>query len=217
LGRIGADIQDRFFPLKRGGNWIDSNPRWKTWHGRPVASWGMSFLYKILRRVSLLIAAGVACARAAPLPTDFDLKAVFLFHFTQFVDWPERAFSAPDAPFVIGIVGADPFGPALSNIVRGEMVGRHPLVVRYVKNPEDESKCQILYISEASERLFHSRRLQNAPVLTVGESASFYEEGGMVQFFTDRRHVRLRIDLAEARSHSLAISAKLLRVAEVTK
>lgn len=35
------------------------------------------------------------------------VKAVFLYNFTQFVEWPAAAFPSAEAPFVIGILGPD--------------------------------------------------------------------------------------------------------------
>jgi YfiR/HmsC-like len=169
--------------------------------------------------LGLLILSAVLGPRAgaAPAPTEFEIKAVFLYHFTQFVEWPEAAFSGPHAPFVIGLVGADPFGPSLRKIIGGEAVGTHPLQLQEVSDVSAELRCQILYFSEKSEDTLDLQRLRTAPVLTVGESDTFCKRGGMIQFFIDRRRVRLKVNLEEARAHSLEISAKLLRVAEVTQ
>jgi hypothetical protein len=176
----------------------------------------MPFLSNTLRKALILLAAS-ACAKAAQAPTEYEIKAVFLYHFTQFVAWPENAFAAPDSPFVIGLVGSDPFGPALGSIVGGEAVGRHHLAVQTITDVSAEFRCQILYFTVDGENLLDLRRLRTAPVLTVGESDSFYKKGGMIQFFLDRRRVRLKVNLEEARAHSLEISAKLLRVADVTE
>jgi hypothetical protein len=176
----------------------------------------MPLFSNILRGIFLPLAFA-ALAGAASAPTENDIKAVFLYHFTQFVAWPEAAFPQPDSAFVIGLVGADPFGSALNSIIGGESVGRHHLRVRTISDVTAEFRCQILYFTEDSENLLDLRRLRTAPVLTVGESDSFYRKGGMIQFFLDRRRVRLKVNLEEARAHSLEISAKLLRVADVTE
>lgn len=165
----------------------------------------------------LLLAAGLlaGAARAWAAPTEFDLKAVFLFHFAQFVAWPDTAFAGPNAPFVIGVAGQDPFGATLANVVRGESMGGHPLVVQHVDSVAAARRCQILYVAPDGDSRFPAQSLAGAPVLTVGESATFFQSGGIIQFFTDHNHVRLRVNLTAARADSLTISAKLLRVAEV--
>jgi len=170
---------------------------------------------KVLKWTAL-VAMGAGFAHAAPQLTESDLKAAFLFHFTQFVEWPVSVFPSPDAPFVIGILGPDPFEGALENIVRGEKVGPHPLIVRGVSGYQAERGCQILYVTKEAESLLDAAKLNKAPVLTVGESAAFYEAGGLIEFVTEHRHVRLRVNLTAARERSLVISAKLLRVAEVS-
>jgi hypothetical protein len=176
----------------------------------------MPLLPRLLRRIVLPILA-CACARAAPTPTEYEIKAVFLYHFTQFVAWPDAAFAQPNSPFVIGLVGADPFGTALNRIIGGEAVGSHRLTVKTINDITDEFRCQILYFTQDNENLLDLRRLRTAPVLTVGESDAFYSRGGMIQFVLDRRRIRLKVNLEEARAHSLEISAKLLRVADVTE
>ena len=173
-------------------------------------------LPSILRRVLVSVVMCTPCVRGATPPSEYDLKAVFLFHFTQFVEWPQDAYPSDDAPFIIGVLGPDPFESSLTGIVRGETVGRHPIIVREVRNESVEHRCQILYVSKDGEPLLEFRRIRNAPILTVGESGSFFQEGGVIQFYIDRRRLRLRINLEEARTRSLVISAKLLRVSEVT-
>jgi hypothetical protein len=175
----------------------------------------MRFRSKLMQWAALL-AICTGSAKAVPQLSEAELKAVFLFHFTQFVEWPISVFPSADAPFVIGILGPDPFGGALDNIVRGEKVGQHPLIVRGVSGYQAERDCQILYVTKIAESLLDPAKLNKAPVLTVGESAAFYEAGGLIEFVTDHRHVRLRVNLTAARERSLVISAKLLRVAEVS-
>jgi YfiR/HmsC-like len=180
-------------------------------------SGGITLISKGLRWILLSLAITSSRARAASPPTEDQVKALFLYHFTQFVEWPESAYPAPDAPFVIGIVGSEPITPVLQDIIGGESVGRHRLEVRNVDDIMGEFRCQMIYFSGEGETLLDPSRLRTAPVLTVGESDAFCRKGGMIQLFIDHRRVRMRVNLEAARDHSLSISAKLLRVAEVTE
>src|SRR5690348_2918897 len=85
----------------------------------------------------------------AKLTREYDLKAVFLFNFSQFVEWPEGTFPAKDAPFVIGVLGDDPFGKSLDEIVAHETVRERNIVVRRYHNVRDAAACQILFISRS--------------------------------------------------------------------
>jgi YfiR/HmsC-like len=158
---------------------------------------------------------GGAGAAIVPEISEVQLRAAFLFHFTQFVVWPERDFPAPGSPFVIGIFGDDPMESALGTMVRGERVGQHPLQVRHLSRPSEVAGCNILYVPNGYEEAFRSARDVSPLVLTVGESDRFLATGGMIEFFNDRSHVRLRINLQATRASALQISSKLLRVAQV--
>jgi hypothetical protein len=169
-------------------------------------------------RAWVLVVLAAACggvARSAPGVPEVELKAAFLFHFTQYVVWSERDFPGPNAPFVIGIFGPDPIDAALRPMVRGERVGGHPLEVRHLTRPDEATGCNMIYVPDGSEEAFRSARTGTEPVLTVGESDRFLATGGMIEFFSDHSHVRLRINLEAARASSLKISSKLLRVAQV--
>jgi hypothetical protein len=165
--------------------------------------------------LAVLAWGGTPVARAAPVASELEVKAAYIFHFVQFVEWPPGTFADPRAPFVIGVYGDEAMGGALTAMVRGETLGGHPLAVRQLDDEGDTPRCQIVYVSSNAERQWRVGRRGDDEVLTVGESADFMRSGGMIEFFNDHHHVRLRINLAAVRAGSLQISAKLLRVAQV--
>lgn len=148
---------------------------------------------------------------------EYQLKAVFLFNFAQFVEWPDSAFAAPDAPLVIGILGTDPFGHLLEDAIRGEQVNGHPLEVRRFARAEDIAGCHILFVGqlEGSRLAAALTQLRFRPILTVGEAAQFARTGGMIGFISDRNRIRLRINRQAAEAASLQLSSRLLRPAEI--
>lgn len=151
-----------------------------------------------------------------PASREYDLKAVFLYNFAIFVEWPASALPAPEAPFVIGILGEDPFGSALDEVVAGERVKGRPLTVRRCRSLEEATGCHILFIS-ASERERLDEVLaavRNRPILTVGDMPRFVESGGVIGFTTAQR-LQLHVNASAARAAQLTISSKLLRVATV--
>ena len=158
----------------------------------------------------------VSAAQAAPTP-EYQLKAVFLFNFAQFVEWPPSAFPDSGAPLVIGILGADPFGSYLDETVRGERVNEHPLVVQRFRRVEDIAACHILFVAEPGRG--HLKpildSLKGRSVLTVSDVERFTSRGGMIGFVTDQHRIRLRINLAAARAAELTISSKLLRPSQI--
>ena len=153
--------------------------------------------------------------QAARVP-DYQVKAVFLFNFAQFVSWPSR--EAPDAPFVIGILGDDPFGSYLDETVRGEKVNNRSLSIERFHHGAEPRNCHILFISQ-SERDRAGQivsNLRGRSILTVSDIEGFAGLGGMVELFTEKTKIRMRINLDAVKAGNLKISSKLLRVAELT-
>ena len=156
-------------------------------------------------------------ASGAEVPTEYQVKAVFVFNFSRFLEWSPQAFTAPNAPFVIGILGDDPFGARLDEAVRGEQIDQHPLVVRRFRSMSEIGNCQILYIdrSESAQLQQILLAMDHRSTLTVSELDQSSERGVMIQFMTENNHIRLRINVDSARAAGLTISSKLLRSAEI--
>ncbi len=158
---------------------------------------------------------------AASLPAqttrEYDLKAVFLFNFTQFAEWPATAFDPPDQPFVIGVLGDDPFGPVLEAIIRNERANGSPLTVRRFQFADQVSGCQILFIGR-SHRGRYVREINawhERHILTVADGDPWVPGGCAVEFLTADNRIRLRINTDAAGKAGVSISSKLLRLAEL--
>ena len=168
-----------------------------------------------LRLALALLAAGAVYAAAAP--SEYQVKAVFLFNFAQFVDWPAEAFPRPDAPFVIGVLGQDPFGVQLDEVVRGETINKRPLVVKRYRNVADIQDCNILFIGSTESGHLDQilAALKGRSILTVGDADPAGQRGVMIQLVNEHSRIRLRIDVGAAKAGNLTISSKLLRPAEI--
>lgn len=166
--------------------------------------------------LGLVFAGGVQAGELGPA-REFQIKAVFLFNFAQFVEWPQSAFSTADSPLVIGVLGADPFGDFIDELVRGESVRGHSLTVQRYRSLAEIGACHVLFVSgsEGSQISRIVAALKGRPVLTVCDWEAYARNGVMIRFLMERNHVRLRIDLEEAKAAGLIISSKLLRSAEI--
>jgi len=148
---------------------------------------------------------------------EYQIKAGFLFNFTQFVEWPASSFESTNAPFIIGILGENPFGSYLAETVSGENVNGHPLIIQYYTNLEEIKTCHILFI--APSRISRPEQvvthLKGRTILTVSEAPSFMPDGGMIRFFTKNNKIQLQINPEAPKAVGLVISAKLLKLAEI--
>ncbi len=153
-------------------------------------------------------------AQAAELE-EYQVKAAFLFQFTKFIEWPAEAFSDANAPVTICLVGDDPFGFGLDELVKGKLInGRGLQVVRLKPGPGLRS-CQMLFISGSEKKRLMAilENVKAAPVVTVSESDSFIHSGGVINFLLINEQVRFDINLGATEGKGLKISSRLLSVA----
>ena len=145
-------------------------------------------------------------------PSEYQMKAAFLYNFAKFIDWPPAAL--PDnSPIVIGVLGDDPFDGALENTLRNKNIEGHPLTARHVESLSDAKECHILFISSSEKKHWPeiSQALAGSHVLTVSENWDhFTEAGGMIYFFAADRRICFDINDEAARRASLKISSKLM-------
>lgn len=166
-------------------------------------------------RVSVLLLALLAAVGARSAPTEYEVKAAFIYYFAKFVDWPAGAFAGPGAPLVIGICGSDPLEERLVQVVAGKNANGRPLEVRRLAPDADLTQCHIVYIGPAERRNAPDilAGLAHSPVLTVSEIEGFTNSGGIINFFILQSKVKFEISLENARRAKLDLRAQLLRVA----
>jgi len=163
-----------------------------------------------------LFAGGLASYAQDKTAAEYQVKAIFLYNFTQFIDWPETAFNKPDDPFVIGIIGDDPFGSYLDEAIAGEKIGNHPIKVKRFNDLRKISGCHMLYINSSDEDWVGSilTLVSGKNILTVGDAPSFNKWGGIIRFYNEENKIRLQINVAGSKAAQLSISSKLLSVAK---
>lgn len=172
-----------------------------------------------LWRTCLLASAGllVASAAAAQPPLEYEVKAAFLLNFTKFVEWPASAFASAHSPIAICIIGRDPFGRTLDDMVQGEEVNGRRITVQRIASIPAPQTCQIVYIGAAERELERKAGRMGPGVLTVGEDDDFIAAGGMICFVIENRRVRFDINQTAAENASLRLSSKLLSVARLVE
>jgi hypothetical protein len=165
----------------------------------------------------LCLTRAVSAVASDGITLEYRIKAAFLFNFTRFIGWPAESFADPASPIVIGVTGEDPFGAELANVLKGRRVNGRPIVVRSITNSDDARTAHLLFIgtTEPEELAQLMRSLHGLPVMTVGESAVFAGEGGMIRFVLRGDKVRFEINAGAAEQARLRVSAQLEKLATV--
>jgi hypothetical protein len=151
-------------------------------------------------------------------PTEYQVKAAFLYNFAKFVEWPADAFPSPEAPFTVCVIGDDPFGPDLDAVLEGKEIAGHPMTTKRPLPEGDLTSCQMLFASAREggqpAALFVAPR---AGRLTIGEAPGFTKAGGIIRFVMEAGKVRFEINPDAADKAGLKISSKLLKLARIVR
>jgi hypothetical protein len=185
-----------------------------------------------LARRGLAVALAVVCLLAvgsrhcvaqvadAVINREYPLKALFLYNFGSYIEWPSATFVDERQPFVIGVLGASAIEGTLREIAATRTIQGRQIVVEQYASPAALKSCQILFIPRGvgpAERAEAVERLREREVLIVGESPGFALQGAAVNFFIEANKIRFEINVEAAKRHHLKISSKLLALARIVE
>ncbi len=146
--------------------------------------------------------------------SDDQIKAVFLYHFTSFIKWPEDAFSSGDTHFRICTPETDPINKTLSVIIAGEAVNNRDIELYTLAEGDQAKSCQILYLPQGNDgHLLEQLNHGASRTLTVSDDKEFIKRGGMIKFHFERGRIRPVIHKPRLDNANLKASAKLLQLA----
>ena len=157
-------------------------------------------------------------ADEAEINREYPIKAAYLYNFSRYVQWPANAFPTAETPFVIGVLGSDPFGDVLDDIARTKKVEGRQIVVKQVASMSAYTPCHILFLpasADPQQKAAAIKMGRGLPVLLVGESRDFAQQGGDINFFVEENKVRFEINPEAAKQARLRISSKLLSLAKI--
>jgi len=178
--------------------------------GKTVWRW---FIKTLVPAAALAVSLGFA---AETVTKEYQLKAAFIYNFTKFVDWPVQRSGSKDRPFTIGVFGKNPFGDELNKLAQGRSVNGRSMVIKNITSTNEAVSVDLLFVSSGQEESLGKFliTIQGEGVLTIGESKSFAEYGGIINFVTEADKIRFEINLDEAERGGLKLRAQLLKLAK---
>jgi hypothetical protein len=149
---------------------------------------------------------------------EYEIKAAYLYNFINYIDWPTDALPPEGGTITIGIVGDTPYATAFDPL-KGKQIKGRKLAVKQVASAKDLDQCNIVFIcaSEKSRLPEVLGQFKDSKLLTVGEIDGFAEQGGVINFISERNKVRFEINPEAARRAGLTISSELLKLAKLVK
>ncbi len=218
-------------PTSKGGIPFRSKIVSKVFYANPCGSIGIdrAFVVKMpphsmtpttAQRGILLVLLALLATLSAPLraadmtPAEAQIIAERICSFAHFVEWPAKKFAKADSPIVIGIYGADVLAGLVRETIQDRHIKDHAVVVKQVSALEEMPACHVLFISRTENGQLPRvlGPIRHSGVLSIGESDSFLNRGGVINLIEVGGAVRFQISVDAARRERLNISSKLLQL-----
>lgn len=145
-------------------------------------------------------------------PVEYQLKAELLERFTDFIDWPPN--SDPNAPFLIGIMGKNPFGSYLDRFSQVTVKGKKVKIMELASLSEMDH-CQVVFIASSEEKNLSDilAKTMGKPILTVGDTDGFASKGVLINFYQYDDYIRFEVNQSAVDKSGLKFSSRLLKLA----
>lgn len=166
----------------------------------------------------MLPMAGVQSAGAPDALPEPHIKAAYILNFTRYASWPQAVVADAHAPLVLCMMG--PGSGDIARQLQSRTAGSRPLELRTISKQEETGPCHALYFGPspgAPERARQAAlltRLRDQAVLTIGDSASFLADGGMINLMMVDGSIRFEVNLAAARQSGMSLNPRVLALAE---
>lgn len=175
-----------------------------------------SYIFSIALVLAALASSGVY---AKQLDNLAKVQALFLYNFTNFVEWPSEAFAEPKGDLNLCIYGNPDLAKWLRNF-EASLIDEHTLRIVYGEQIANiRSGCHLLFIDQdKSIKLpdFFSA-IDYLYVLSVGEQDEFTDKGGVINIFRPKDKLQFSINISNAIANGLFISSDLLALARQVK
>lgn len=141
-------------------------------------------------------------------------KALFLYNFTKYIDWPA---SYKNGDFVIAVIGNSSIVNELNVIASKKKVGTQHIIVKKLSNPSQISKCHIVYIPPYKSSSLRSTLavLKGKSTLVVTDGSNLVQQGAGINFIDAGGKQAFEIKKKNIESKGLKVSGSLLSLGTI--
>jgi hypothetical protein len=150
---------------------------------------------------------------ATQLDTSAKLKAVFIYNFTKYIEWPADYQSGE---FTIGILGtSDALFSELVKMSKVRKVSNQSFSIQSFKNISDVQSPHILYIPQGSDMNLSKAvgKLKGKSTLIVTEKPGLAKQGSAINFIFEGNKQKFELNKTNIENHNLKVASTLEKLA----
>ncbi len=147
---------------------------------------------------------------------EYTLKAVYLWRIPGFIGWPPDAETRDASkPFVISVIGGDPFGGKLEALASKRTILGKKVTIRHISQTDEIKNSHVLFIGKMKDKEIAAvlSFTRDRPILTVNDRKDGAEQGAIINFRVNKNKLGFEINENAAHRAGLVISSRMLRIA----
>lgn len=176
------------------------------------------FRYSLTLILLGIVMASLSVARSSgPAQEDssiyeYDVKAVFLYHFTRYLQWPEE--TEPEV-FTIVVLGESGIVSPLQEIAKKRTVSPTPILVRQCLEIVQIGRPRILFIAKSAFPRIKQvlEKIRGTDILTVSEVEGLGTRGVAVNFVERDGTIKFEMSKKMLKEARIQASSQLLKLA----
>lgn len=159
---------------------------------------------------------GTSFTNKNTVDTNAKLKAVFMYNFTKYIEWPKTYQSGY---FVFGIVGDSPLYEELIKMANSKKIGNQPILVKKFNSATEIEKCHLLYLtrSKSNELSDVLKKTKSGGTLVVTEQEGLVDKGAGINFVVRDNKQKFELNTKSLTGQKLKVSSNLEALAVVVK
>jgi hypothetical protein len=163
--------------------------------------------------ILLLASAGtVSNYRQIDFDTNAKMKAIYIYNFSKYIDWPEKY---KDDKFVIGVLGSSHVEEELKKLAATRKVYNQTLVIKHLESPSDIEDFEIVYVgrdkTDYIPEVIQKTKKYNTLIIT-DKPGSIYEGAG-ISFVVKENKTKFELSKKNMEARSLDVSSQLVNMA----
>ncbi len=146
--------------------------------------------------------------------TNARIKAVYLYNFTRYFEWPANM---REGNFVICVMGTNPgLSSELTKMAQQKMVGKQKIEIKNITSLSDAGKCNILYLlgDNSSQVKDAMSMFKGKGTLVVTDKNGMAKAGAVINFVVHENKQAFELNTASAQKSGLKVSTNLKDLAK---
>ena len=140
------------------------------------------------------------------------IKAIFIYNFTKYIEWPENQ---KQGDFVIGVLGnSNPnLIKELDKMATLSKIGSRGFVVKIYNSVEEITKCQFITAEKSNLITAAVQKVAKNNTLVIGENTGQIKKGAVINFVYQENKQKFELSKTNAERSGLTVSSSLINMA----